>query len=99
MLLLTRKARRSVGFSCGSCLVMEAENRETSQQKALEALQESTKTLEIAEQLLSVGNIKEAERLRDKAREQRNVSIWLMRQAQGSEANPKIGRASCRERV
>jgi len=70
---------------------MEAENRETSQQKALEALQESTKTLEIAEQLLSVGNIKEAERLRDKAREQRNVSVWLMRQVQGSEANP-IGR-------
>ena len=70
---------------------MEAEDRDTSQQKALEALQESTKTLEIAEQLLSVGNIKEAERLRDKAREQRNVSVWLMRQVQGSEANP-IGR-------
>ena len=72
---------------------MEAEDRDTSQQKALEALQESTKTLEIAEQLLSVGNIKEAERLRDKAREQRNVSVWLMRQVQGSEANP-IGRPS-----
>jgi len=52
---------------------------------------ESTKTLEIAEQLLSVGNIKEAERLREKAREQRNVSVWLMRQVQGSETNP-IGR-------
>ena len=75
---------------------MGAENRETSQQKALEALQESTKTLEIAEQLLSVGNIKEAERLRAKAREQRNVSVWLMRQVQGSEANP-IGRS--RERM
>jgi len=70
---------------------MEAEDRGMVQQKALEALQESTKTLEIAEQLLSVGNIKEAERLRDKAREQRNVSVWLMRQVQGSEANP-IGR-------
>ena len=77
---------------------MEAENRETSQQKALEALQESTKTLEIAEQLLSVGNIKEAERLRDKARDQRNVSIWLMRQAQGSEANP-IGRSRDKTRT
>ena len=70
---------------------MEAEDRGMVQQKALEALQESTKTLEIAEQLLRVGNIKEAERLRDKAREQRNVSVWLMRQVQGSEANP-IGR-------
>ncbi len=67
---------------------MEAENRQTIQQKALEALQKSTKTLEIAEQLLSVGNIKEAERLRDKAREQRNVSVWLMAQARGSDANP-----------
>ena len=75
---------------------MEAEDRGMVQQKALEALQESTKTLEIAEQLLSVGNIKEAERLRAKAREQRNVSVWLMRQAQGSEANP-IGRS--RERM
>ena len=71
---------------------MEAENRQTIQQKALEALQESTKTLEIAEQLLSVGNIKEAERLRDKAREQRNVSVWLMGQARGSDANPKAPR-------
>jgi len=70
---------------------MEAEDRGMVQQKALEALQESTKTLEIAEQLLRVGNIKEAERLRDKAREQRNVSVWLMRQVQGSETNP-IGR-------
>ena len=70
---------------------MEAEDRGMVQQKALEALQESTKTLEIAEQLLRVGNIKEAERLREKAREQRNVSVWLMRQVQGSEANP-IGR-------
>src|SRR5947208_9935061 len=91
MLLLTRKARRSVGFSCGSCLVMETEDRGTVQQKALEALQESTRTLEVAEQLVRVGNIKEAERLREKAREQRNVSVWLMRQVQGSEANP-IGR-------
>ena len=70
---------------------METEDRGTVQQKALEALQESTRTLEVAEQLVRVGNIKEAERLRDKAREQRNVSVWLMRQVQGSEANP-IGR-------
>jgi hypothetical protein len=61
---------------------METENRLKFQQKALEALQESTKTLEIAERLLDVGNIREAERLRDEAREKRNVSMRLMAQAQ-----------------
>jgi hypothetical protein len=68
---------------------MQAEDRRTFERKALEALQESTKILEVAEQLLSVGNLKEAERLRDKAREQRNVSVWLMSQARGTDANPK----------
>jgi hypothetical protein len=60
---------------------MEHKNVVTPQQKALEALQESTKTLEIAQQLLDVGNIKEAERLRDEARKKRNVSVWWMAQA------------------
>jgi hypothetical protein len=61
---------------------METENRVKFQQKALEALRESTKTLEIAERLLDVGNVREAERLRDEAREKRNVSMRLMAQAQ-----------------
>ena len=61
---------------------METENRLRFQQKALEALRESTKTLEIAEQLLDVGNVKEAERLRDEAREKRNDSMRLMARAQ-----------------
>ena len=61
---------------------METEDRLKFQQKALEALRESTKTLEIAERLLDVGNVKEAERLRDEAREKRNVSMRLMAQAQ-----------------
>jgi hypothetical protein len=61
---------------------MKTEDRRKFQQKALEALRESTKTLEIAEQLLYVGNVKEAERLRDEAREKRNVSVRLMAQAQ-----------------
>ena len=61
---------------------METENRVRFQQKALEALRESTKTLEIAERLLKVGNIREAERLRDEAREKRNVSMQLMARAQ-----------------
>jgi hypothetical protein len=60
---------------------METENRIKFQQRALEALRESTKTLEIAERLLDVGNVREAERLRDEAREQRNVSMRLMAQA------------------
>jgi hypothetical protein len=61
---------------------MKTENRLRFQQKALEALRESTKTLEIAEQLLDVGNVKEAERLRDEAREKRNDSMRLMARAQ-----------------
>jgi hypothetical protein len=63
------------------CLKMETEDRLKFQQKALEALRESSKTLEIAQRLLEVGNVKEAERLRDEAREQRNVSMRLMAQA------------------
>jgi hypothetical protein len=64
------------------CLKMETEDRLKFQQKALEALRESSKTLEIAQRLLEVGNVREAERLRDEAREQRNVSMRLVAQAQ-----------------
>ncbi len=62
--------------------MMVTDDRLKFQLKALEALRESTKTLQIAEQLLDVGNIREAERLRDEAREKRNVSMRLMAQAQ-----------------
>lgn len=61
---------------------MVREDRLIFQEKALEALRDSTKTLEIAGQLLDVGNVREAERLRDEAREKRNVSMRLMAQAQ-----------------
>jgi hypothetical protein len=61
---------------------METENHLKFQQRALEALRESTKTLEIAARLLDVGNVREAERLRNEAREKRNVSMRLMAQAQ-----------------
>ena len=61
---------------------METEDRLQFQRKALEALRESTKTLEIAERLLDVGNVKEAERLRNEARHKRNVAMQLMAQAQ-----------------
>lgn len=63
---------------------MQEEERLTMEQEALEALRESTKRLEVAEQLLRVGNIREAERLRDEARQKRHVSIWLMKQAKAS---------------
>jgi hypothetical protein len=55
------------------------------QQKALETLEQSTKTLEIAEQLETAGNVEEAERLRYTAREQRDLSVLLMAQAEQSE--------------
>ena len=61
---------------------METENRLRFQRQALEALRESTKTLEIAARLLDVGNVKEAARLRDEAREKRNVSMQLMARTQ-----------------
>jgi len=60
---------------------MLTEDRRKFQERALEALRESTKTLEIAGQLLDVGNVREAVRLRDEAREMRNVSMRLMAQA------------------
>ena len=60
---------------------MERENSLKFQQKALEALRESTKTLEIAKRLLDVGNVREAARLRDEARQKRNDSMRLMAQA------------------
>ena len=60
---------------------METENSLKFQQKALEALRESTKTLEIAKRLLDVGNVREAARLRDEARQKRNDSMRLMAQA------------------
>jgi hypothetical protein len=72
--------------------VMEMEDRLSIQQKALEALQDSTRSLEIAEQLLKVGNVTEAQRLRDEAREQRNLSVWLMSQSRNvdSENRPRF---------
>lgn len=61
---------------------MRVDDRTGIRQKALEALQQSTKTLEIAEQLIKVGNLREAERLRDEARRQRNLSVSLMASGQ-----------------
>jgi len=51
------------------------------QQRAVQALEESTRSLEVADQLFRVGNYREAERLRNEAREQRKVSVRLLSQA------------------
>jgi hypothetical protein len=50
-------------------------------EKAMEALQRSTTMLKVAGKLLDQGNVEEAKRLRDQARAQRNISVWLMAKA------------------
>ena len=47
----------------------------------MEALQRSTTMLKVAGKLLDQGNVAEAKRLRDQARAQRNISVWLMAKA------------------
>ena len=47
----------------------------------MEALHRSTTMLKVAGKLLDQGNVEEATRLRDQARAQRNISVWLMAKA------------------
>jgi len=54
-------------------------------EQAMEALQESTTMLQVANDLLEQGNIKEAERLHNAARTKRNVSVLLMAKANAME--------------
>ncbi|HBB87440.1 MAG TPA: hypothetical protein DC047_07475 [Blastocatellia bacterium] len=49
--------------------------------QAMEALHQSTTMLEVASNLLDAGNREEAIRLKDEARAKRNVSVWLMSEA------------------
>jgi primosomal protein N' len=56
-------------------------------EQAMEALEESTKMLEVASNLLDQGNKEEAIRLTDEARAKRNVSVWLMSKANALEIN------------
>ncbi len=58
-------------------------------EQAMEALQESTTMLEVASNLLDAGNREEAIRLKDEARGKRNVSVWLMSEANSLE-NAKL---------
>jgi hypothetical protein len=57
------------------------EARMTLSERALKALKESTKLLEVADRLESQGNLKQSRRLREQGRTQRNISVWLMSQA------------------
>ncbi|MEO7970423.1 MAG: hypothetical protein ABI698_03915 [bacterium] len=50
-------------------------------EQAMEALQQSTTMLDVASNLLDAGNREEAIRLKDEARAKRNVSVWLMSEA------------------
>ena len=62
--------------------VMRENSEETGlREKAMEALQRSTTMLKVAGKLLDQGNVEEAKRLRDQARAQRNISVWLMAKA------------------
>jgi len=54
-------------------------------EQAMEALEESTKILEVACNLMEQGNRKEAERLHKAARTKRNVSVLLMAKANNLE--------------
>lgn len=58
-------------------------------EQAMAALQESTTLLEVASNLLDAGNREEAIRLKDEARGKRNVSVWLMSEANALE-NAKL---------
>jgi len=59
---------------------MQSAERLNLHRRALQALEDSTKKLKVAAQLLRAGNYKEAERLQDEARTERNISVWLLAQ-------------------
>jgi hypothetical protein len=60
----------------------------TLREKALEALESSTKMLQVALDLLTQGNQVEAARVRDEARKQRTISTLLMAEANSLEIYP-----------
>jgi hypothetical protein len=62
----------------------------TLREKALEALETSTRMLQVALDLLSQGNQVEATRVRNEARKQRTISTLLMAEANNLEMNPNL---------
>ena len=59
----------------------------TLRKRALEALERSTKMLEVAIRLLKQGNRAESDRVRNEARTQRTISTLLMAEANNLELN------------
>lgn len=70
----------------------------TLSERALEALEKSTKLLRVANQLESQGNLKESGRLREEGRTQRSISVWLMAQANDAAGGGKPGRTNILQR-
>ena len=66
----------------------------TLREKALEALEKSTKMLQIALDLLQQGNQVESARVHKEARKQRTISTLLMAEANKLEMNLNIARAA-----
>jgi hypothetical protein len=66
-------------------------------EQAMEALEESTKILEVACNLMEQGNRKEAERLHKAARTKRRVSVLLMAKANALENASRKGRSHYHE--
>ena len=66
----------------------------TLREKALEALEKSTKMLQVALDLLTQGNGTEAARVHKEARKQRTISTLLMAEANRVEMNLDIARSS-----
>ncbi len=56
--------------------------------QALQALESSTRMLDVAFDLLKQGNESEAERVRDEARHQRTISTMLMAEANNLDVTP-----------
>ena len=61
----------------------------TLRKRALEALQRSTKMLEVAIRLLKQGNRAESDRVKSEARTQRTISTLLMAEANKLDLNPQ----------
>jgi len=66
----------------------------TLREKALEALEKSTKMLQVALDLLTQGNQVEADRVRTEARRQRTISTFLMAEANSLEMSAKTFRST-----
>jgi hypothetical protein len=81
------------GIETGGVHLMSARMEWTLRQRALEALEKSTKMLEVACELLKQGNKVEASRVRSLARGQRTISTLLLAQANNVAINSEMIRS------